>query len=84
MLHEVAAADSKSPDLDQAGQQRRGADFNFLADCRQMDTVIADQNGPFDHAGASPMIKSKARRDLPEPEGPRISTARVPILTAEA
>ena len=29
-----------------------GADYNFLADCRQMDTVIADQNGAFDNAGA--------------------------------
>ena len=77
MLHEVAAADSKSPNLDQAGQDRRGADYNFVADCRQMDTVIADQNGPSGSCPARPArIRSKARRDLPEPEGPRISTAR--------
>jgi hypothetical protein len=31
------------------------------------------------------MIKSKARRDLPEPEGPRISTAQIiQPVTAEA
>src|SRR5689334_5956551 len=38
--------------------------------------------------GSSPdrpaRIRSKARRDLPEPEGPRIRTARSPTLTAEA
>lgn len=50
MLHEVAAADSEAADFDQAGQNGRGADLNFVADCRQMDTVITDQNGPFDHA----------------------------------
>jgi hypothetical protein len=80
MLHEVAAADSQSPDFDQAGQEGGGTNRNFMADCRQMDTVVADQDGAFDPA----MIKSKARRDLPAPEGPRISTARGPTLTAEA
>ena len=29
-------------------------------------------------------IRSKARRDLPEPDGPRISTARSPTFTADA
>ncbi|TCU65389.1 hypothetical protein EDE08_1133 [Bradyrhizobium sp. R2.2-H] len=63
MLHEVAATNSQAPDLDQASQYRRGAHLNFMADCRQMDTVITDQNGPFDHARASrhDQIKGKAR-----------------------
>jgi len=38
--------------------------------------------------GSSPdrpdRIRSNARRDLPEPDGPRISTARSPTSTAEA
>jgi hypothetical protein len=33
-------------------------------------------------AGAS--IKAIARRDFPLPDGPRISTARLPVNTAEA
>ncbi|TWB50688.1 hypothetical protein FBZ94_11118 [Bradyrhizobium sacchari] len=50
MLHEIATADSEASDLDQPGQNGRRADLNFVADCRQMDTVITDQNGPFEHA----------------------------------
>src|SRR3954452_17881452 len=63
MLHKVAASDSEPPDLDQAGQDRSGADLNFAADCRQMDTVITDQNGPFEHAATSrhDQIEGKAR-----------------------
>jgi hypothetical protein len=52
-LHEVAAADSQTPDFHQPGQIPDGTDHNFLADCRQMDTVVADQNGPFDYACAA-------------------------------
>ena len=45
IARKVAAADSEAPNLDQAGQHGRGTDLNFIANCRQMDTVVTDQNG---------------------------------------
>ncbi|MEI4469651.1 hypothetical protein WAC32_28870, partial [Klebsiella pneumoniae] len=53
MLHKVAAANSEPSDLDEARQFRGWPDLNFVADCRQMDTVVANQNRPFDHPGAA-------------------------------
>ena len=50
-----------------------------------MDAVVGDQPGEREQAAASAACSSaSASRDLPEPDGPRISTARAPTSTAEA
>ena len=81
---EVAAADAKPANFDQAGQCRRRTDHNFIADCRQMDTVIADQDGAVDHACAPghDQIEGKAR--FAGARRPADQHRRSPTLTAEA
>src|ERR1700741_5368660 len=45
LAHELAAANSEPPDLDQAGQSGRRPDPQSSGHCVEMDTVISDQNG---------------------------------------
>lgn len=82
--HKVAASDTEPANLDQSRKARCGPGKEFAAADIQMNAVVADQHRRRNCPPRPARIRSSARRLLPEPEGPRIRTARSPTRTAEA
>ena len=85
MAHESSRTDAGAAHFDQAGERFGGPHQQPAAGAFKMDAVVADQ--PWQSAKdrrAPASMRSSASRDLPAPDGPRISTARAPTSTAEA
>ena len=84
-LGEVAAANAEPANFDQAGQVRAPGGPTIVPHLCRDGHGRRRSGWP---AGLTPerpaRMRSNARRDLPAPDGPRISTARLPTLTAEA
>ena len=88
--HAATGSYGKSPDaepahLDQARERRRRPHQQPSVPRFDMRAVVGDE--PRKAQGATfarPLSAPSARRDLPEPDAPRMSTAWPPTSTAEA
>jgi len=69
LLHMVAAADSEPANLDQTGERRRRANQQLSADCGEMDTVVADQDGRWELTGPSAEDEVEGKARLPRAGG---------------